>query len=404
MLQHTTAKERYELTSTHYTAKVWKPNHCAFGNYTDGCWMKVHYGSRDGVHGNRLQKALIHGASIVGLELEHFRYFFECTEDSGINLYLEGSKLRFYANGTWHDFTKQNRPAFLSLIKKNGWHRKPGSVAAKQKALARADALNSARVTSGKATAPNTVFVPLPSNSYHQQLIAHGLDMGKLTGFLKWEKEHQLFLSAVSMSERVQMFNKTLTFAPLGIIRAGVASESADAFVTWVKANQRELMGVNLADRVARFNGTEPVEEVSPLIIHAAHVLAYRANRKNRLRALRRQIVREGQGRFRLNVLANFDGCAITGLTADIEAAHIVPDCVDQDMRPENGIALVSWLHIAFDALAFTVNPVTLTVTVAPAYRKWLQIHGTVIADGSIWQIDRANLVHHYERFREANQ
>lgn len=146
-----------------------------------------------------------------------------------------------------------------------------------------------------------------------------------------------------------------------------------------------------------------PVANVVEVLPHDAHVIRFRMNRANRLKALRRVSVREGQANFRIQVLANFDGCAITGMTEHLEAAHVVPHSEVDDMRPNNGIALAGFLHRAFDDLMFSVNPLTLTVFVDPAYRQFLNIHSAQLRDGKIWKLDRSALAHHWERFKEAN-
>lgn len=126
-----------------------------------------------------------------------------------------------------------------------------------------------------------------------------------------------------------------------------------------------------------------------------------RRERANRLRQLRRVAVREGQGRFRLQVLGNYGGaCCITGLVDNIEAAHIVPHCDTANQHPANGLPLAKFLHGAFDTGLFSVNPETLRVEVAPAVRTWLSIDGIQIADGQIWPIDRAALAAHHALFK----
>lgn len=163
-------------------------------------------------------------------------------------------------------------------------------------------------------------------------------------------------------------------------------------------ANKQE----NETEHPAELVATEEIMLLNePVILHDAHVFTYRRNRANRLKALRSVTVREGHGRFRVAVLANHDGCSITGLKDCVEAAHIVPVAIVEDMRPSNGLALVSWLHAAFDALAFSIEPVGLTIRVSPQARQWLNIDGLQLVDGKIWPIDRGALAHHFERFKE---
>ncbi|WP_248464896.1 HNH endonuclease [Pectobacterium versatile] len=208
--------------------------------------------------------------------------------------------------------------------------------------------------------------------------------------------------------------------------RAGLPPEQVPAFRHWAKGLRGTFKTVPLTSQVEAFlvggkaedweivssdelkQITEPVvtENVSPLaepvILHDAQVFEYRHNRASRLKALRRVTVREGHGRFRMAVLANHNGCSITGLKDGVEAAHIVPVAMLEDMRPSNGLALVSWLHAAFDALAFSIEPVGLTIHVAPQARQWLNIDGLQLVDGKIWSLDRSALAHHFERFKDA--
>ncbi|WP_442954687.1 HNH endonuclease [Pantoea sp. LMR881] len=75
--------------------------------------------------------------------------------------------------------------------------------------------------------------------------------------------------------------------------------------------------------------------------------------------------VRNGQSHFRNYVLGNFGWkCAVTDLTTSVEAAHITAFSKGGGMTPGNGVALVSWLHKAYDAHAFCIHPLTLTVHV----------------------------------------
>ncbi|MBG2804177.1 HNH endonuclease [Proteus mirabilis] len=160
------------------------------------------------------------------------------------------------------------------------------------------------------------------------------------------------------------------------------------------------LVGRKTEDCEIVLNG-KPKYIAEPIILHDTHIFAYRRNRAKRLKALRSVTVREGHGRFRMSVLANHDGCSITGLKDCVEAAHIVPVAIMEDMRPGNGLALVSWLHAAFDALAFSIDPIELIIHVAPQARQWLNIDGLRLVDGKIWPLDRSALAHHFERFKE---
>ncbi|EKN3946275.1 hypothetical protein DVP60_06680 [Yersinia enterocolitica] len=196
--------------------------------------------------------------------------------------------------------------------------------------------------------------------------------------------------------------------------RAGLPTEQVPAFRNWANGLRGTFKTAPLTAQIEAFlvGGkaedweivlSDELEHIAkPVILHDAHVFTYRLNRANRLKALRRVTVREGHGRFRMAVLANHNGCSITGLKDGVEAAHIVPVAMVEDMRPGNGLALVSWLHAAFDALAFSIEPVGLNIHVAPQARQWLNIDGLQLVDGKIWPLDRGALAHHFERFKEA--
>ncbi|EPK9866881.1 HNH endonuclease [Serratia ureilytica] len=206
--------------------------------------------------------------------------------------------------------------------------------------------------------------------------------------------------------------NKTYSKTPE--VRAGLLPEQVPAFRRWAKDLRGLFKSAPLSAQIEAFlvGGkaedweivlSDELEHIAESVIfHDAHVFAYRHNRANRIKALRRVTVREGQGRFRTAVLANHNGCSITGLKDCVEAAHILPVAMVEDMRPGNGLALVSWLHAAFDALAFSIEPVGLTIHVAPQARQWLNIDGLQLVDGKIWPLDRSALAHHFERFKEA--
>ncbi|MFS7192256.1 HNH endonuclease [Serratia proteamaculans] len=188
-----------------------------------------------------------------------------------------------------------------------------------------------------------------------------------------------------------------------GTFKTAPLTAQIEAFLVGGKAEDWEIVLSDELEHIAEPVATEDVVPLAePVILHEAHVFAYRRNRANRLKALRRVTVRKGHGRFRMAVLANHNGCSITGLKDGVEAAHIVPVAIVEDMRPGNGLALVSWLHAAFDALAFSIEPVGLTIHVAPQVRQWLNIDGLQLVDGKIWPLDRGALAHHFERFKEA--
>lgn len=134
------------------------------------------------------------------------------------------------------------------------------------------------------------------------------------------------------------------------------------------------------------------------------HVLCWRKFCARRLRQLREVAKRTGQGRFHTHVLANFMGCCcVTGLSNDVDAAHIISYSDGGDMHSSNGLALHKSIHSAYDTGLFTIDPSTLTILVKQEVRNWLAIHGIQISDGRIWQINRAALARHYDAFISNN-
>ncbi|CAB1227576.1 HNH endonuclease [Klebsiella michiganensis] len=208
----------------------------------------------------------------------------------------------------------------------------------------------------------------------------------------------------------------TVTVDPRGELAFRDAAERS-AFKRWLKTHTGkdsnlphtvllEIFRDGSHPKDWKFEVVETSEAVKPAkpapIFDDAHVMAYRRQRANRLKALRRVAAREGQGLFRLHVLANFGGvCCISGIDTDVEAAHIVPHAYTAYQHAENGLPLAKFLHSAFDTGLFTIHPETLIVIVAKHARQWLNIHDHQLRDGSIWPIDRSALAHHYELFTE---
>lgn len=252
-----------------------------------------------------------------------------------------------------------------------------------------------------KKANPTPVKVPTKKQ---QKYFNAGLKPEDYNAMRKWRRDNEAIVFGMSVEEKVIQFYGLKPLYPIALVQAGLKAEDAQEFFDFAQA-QTELTGryASLSDRVKAFYVSRPVV----VILHNAHVelmvSIQRRKRANELRALRRQAVREGQGFFRLHVLANHSGCAITGLTDGVEAAHIVPHAAGGAMSATNGLALVSWLHTAFDAQAFTIDPVTLTVIVSPAARTWLNIDGVQLVDGQIFELDRTALVNHFERFKEAH-
>lgn len=84
-------------------------------------------------------------------------------------------------------------------------------------------------------------------------------------------------------------------------------------------------------------------------------------------------VARQGQGRFRRQVLAAYGGrCAITDcdVEAALEAAHIVPYRGAQTNAVQNGLLLRADLHTLFDLGLLAIDAATLTVRLHASLAK----------------------------------
>jgi len=90
-------------------------------------------------------------------------------------------------------------------------------------------------------------------------------------------------------------------------------------------------------------------------------------------RRIERAIVqRQGQGRFRAELLENYGGrYPITGcdLSEALEAAHIVPYNGEQTKHPVNGLPLRADIHTLFDLHLLSIHPESRKVVIAPKLR-----------------------------------
>jgi len=103
-----------------------------------------------------------------------------------------------------------------------------------------------------------------------------------------------------------------------------------------------------------------------------------------RVRVLANVVRRQGQGKFRDNLIDAYGGrCVVSGCTAlaAIDAAHIRPYMGSHTNDTANGLLLRTDIHALFDCGLVAVDPVTGTVIVAssvidPTYRE---LHGVKI-------------------------
>jgi hypothetical protein len=85
-------------------------------------------------------------------------------------------------------------------------------------------------------------------------------------------------------------------------------------------------------------------------------------------RALRAQVVREGQARFKQALIETYGlACMITGETVAeiVEAAHIRPYINEKSNHISNGLLLRVDIHRLFDADLWAVNPETLQLSIS---------------------------------------
>lgn len=89
-----------------------------------------------------------------------------------------------------------------------------------------------------------------------------------------------------------------------------------------------------------------------------------------RVRRLQLVALRQGQPRFRGDLLHAYDGrCAITGTAIEsvLEAAHISPHKGEHTNKVWNGLLLRADIHTLFDLFLITVDADTMLVRIAPA-------------------------------------
>jgi putative restriction endonuclease len=103
-----------------------------------------------------------------------------------------------------------------------------------------------------------------------------------------------------------------------------------------------------------------------------------------RSRAYRGQVIREGQGTFRLRLIQAYGRCAITGEHTQIvlDGAHIQPYLGPRSNHPQNGVLLTKEFHALFDAGYVTITP-DLKIRVSERLRTdWRNGHRYYPFDG----------------------
>lgn len=423
------------ISRTSYTRRVWKNNHMAFGRYpTEGCWNTVHCGKRSHYFAISLNEL----ASITNISSEEARRVFENSDVQNAVINIKNRTVTIDINGKTHIFNRENSEQFHSFVLENGWMKEaaksiPVNTSNKKNKKSNGDTRSIKTSSMCKISSipssknipyikPNDVPVEFWSrrSEYEKAMLVNGLPIEKIDEFRNWDMRVYKFNKDKTISQRISMFKKKCirlkqTEGCVSEIKYGLNPDDINKYRSWlaIEIKEKRAYKIKMKELIARFymcNGLEP-QKTSPVKVeflsqkgifqlHDAHVIEYRHRRKNRLKVLRGITQREGQARFRRGVLANFNACAITNIDCILEAAHIIPDATHDFMHPENGIALTSVLHKAFDELFFSINPETLTVFVTPSWRPFLNIHGITIPDGKIWPISRTALEHHWFRFK----
>lgn len=105
----------------------------------------------------------------------------------------------------------------------------------------------------------------------------------------------------------------------------------------------------------------------------------------NRKRSVASMVVRQGQGKFRKDLLLEYGNrCAISGcmVTEAIDAAHLTPYRGEYTNNLQNGLLLRTDLHNLFDSGLLAIDPTEKTVIVAKRLQgsEYSACHGTKIA------------------------
>lgn len=103
-----------------------------------------------------------------------------------------------------------------------------------------------------------------------------------------------------------------------------------------------------------------------------------------RARVLRDVVRRQGQPKFRKELVAAYQGrCAITGcpLKDALEAAHITPYLGPATNHVSNGLLLRADMHTLWDLGLIAVDPTTFTIAIGPSvhYADYQNLHGISI-------------------------
>jgi hypothetical protein len=106
-------------------------------------------------------------------------------------------------------------------------------------------------------------------------------------------------------------------------------------------------------------------------------------SRDERVKTLREIILRQGQQKFRRDLLEAYEAkCALSGcpITALLDAAHITPHLGRYTNQTPNGILLRTDLHTLWDLSMLAIEPTTMRIHVAMSVRsqdeRYAALHG----------------------------
>lgn len=127
------------------------------------------------------------------------------------------------------------------------------------------------------------------------------------------------------------------------------------------------------AAHLAAIAGADSSKSTEQLLADAAQELEkenfFDATEDERKRVVRTIAQRQGQPKFRMQLLKAYDGrCAISGckVTEVLDAAHIIPYKGSKTNHPANGLVLRTDLHTLFDLNLIAIDSGTMTLLVSP--------------------------------------
>ncbi|UTH43676.1 HNH endonuclease [Loktanella salsilacus] len=143
------------------------------------------------------------------------------------------------------------------------------------------------------------------------------------------------------------------------------------AYVTNWEDGWFTLEGVG--NRLYQTDGPQSEAEKAVIEVERAHQdepFDVSSNTEMRRRAIAEVVRRQGQSKFRSQLLNAYGGrCAITGCNAiqALQAAHISPYLGDAANHVQNGLLLRADIHTLFDLGLLSIDPQSMTVILSPS-------------------------------------